>query len=104
MDQLHAMKPGESNVLVGMRLYLHTLLRLGLTCLDLLLNLFGYIRAYPVNSGSATFTGSHVHYIDYDRKKLSKFMESDRFASEMIKGFGQVSSKMVSKVMMIFCN
>jgi len=48
---------------------------------------------YPVNDGSATFTGSHVQYTDFDREGLSMFLTHDGPASEIIKGFGQVATK-----------
>jgi len=47
---------------------------------------------YKVNGGVATFTGSHVHFIDYDRTMMSGFMDYSGPASDMVKGFGQVAS------------
>jgi len=53
----------------------------------------GY-EAYPftVNAGTtgATFTGSHVQYIDYDRDKMRFFMENAASADTMIKGMGEL--------------
>jgi len=46
---------------------------------------------YKVNGGVATFTGSHVHYLDFDRYEMAHFMTHDRPASEMLKAFGQVA-------------
>jgi len=51
---------------------------------------------YPVNDGAATFTGSHVHYFDLDREGVSDFMNSGSAGSEIITGFGQVSSKYIN--------
>jgi len=48
---------------------------------------------FPVNDGLATFTGSHVQYVDYDRFRLSNFMSKDRPASDMVKGMGEVITK-----------
>jgi len=48
---------------------------------------------FPVNDGLATFTGSHVQYVDYDRWRLSNFMSKDRPASDMVKGMGEVITK-----------
>lgn len=48
---------------------------------------------YPVNGGITTFTGSHVQYTDFDREGLTTFLNHDSPASEIIKGFGQVTSR-----------
>jgi len=45
---------------------------------------------YYVNDGSASFTGSHVQYVDYARKALAEFMTHDGPASDFVKGFGEV--------------
>lgn len=45
---------------------------------------------FPVNNGIATFTGSHVQYIDYDRQLLSEFMTHDGPAKDMVKGAGEL--------------
>lgn len=45
---------------------------------------------YPVNDGMANFTGSHVHYVDYDREMMSKFMRTDKPASDMVVGMGEM--------------
>ena len=45
---------------------------------------------FPVNNKAATFTGSHVQYADYDRKKLSKFMSDSGPASDFLVGFGEM--------------
>lgn len=46
---------------------------------------------YYVNGNGASFTGSHVQYADFDRDGLAAFITHDGAASDMIKGFGQVS-------------
>lgn len=51
---------------------------------------FGESYPFYVNKGSASFTGSHVQYVDYYRKYLASFMESDYPASEIVKGFGEL--------------
>lgn len=47
---------------------------------------------YFVNNGAASFTGSHVHTIDYDREGLGEFMTHSGAASEIIKGFGPAAT------------
>jgi hypothetical protein len=51
-------------------------------------------EAYPwyVNEQSASFTGSHIQYTDFDRESLAEFMTHSGPAMDMIKGFGQVAS------------
>ena len=48
-------------------------------------------ETYPwqMESG-ATFTGSHVHTIDYDRAAFADFMNNDSAASEMFQGAGHL--------------
>jgi hypothetical protein len=50
--------------------------------------------SYPwvVNAATsgATFTGSHVQYIDYDREKLADFMNNGKSAADMVKGSGNL--------------
>eukprot|EP00934_Nitzschia_sp_Nitz4_P001248 Nitzschia sp. Nitz4//scaffold17_size182527//93321//96006//NITZ4_001857-RA/size182527-snap-gene-0.297-mRNA-1//-1//CDS//3329539349//1248//frame0 len=48
--------------------------------------------AYSVNSGAASFTGSHVHTIDFDRAGLADFLTHDGPASEILMGFGEAST------------
>jgi len=50
---------------------------------------------WVVNSKSASFTGSHIHYIDYDRSMLASFMDDDApsKAQGMVKGAGNAVSK-----------
>lgn len=50
------------------------------------------IESYPwgVNGDVATFTGSHVQYIDIDRDMLAKFMEHSHSAESMIRGAGSL--------------
>ncbi len=45
--------------------------------------------AWEMESG-ATFTGSHVHTIDYDRAALADFLNNDSAASEMFQGAGHL--------------
>ncbi len=45
---------------------------------------------FPINNGSATFGGSHVQYIDYDRDMMSEFMSHDGPASDMVVGVGNM--------------
>jgi len=47
-------------------------------------------RPYYVNGGSASYTGSHVQYVDYDRLRLSKLMESNATAAKAFKQSGSV--------------
>lgn len=49
-------------------------------------------QSYPfgVNGDVATFTGSHVQYIDIDRDMLAKFMEHSHSAESMIRGAGSL--------------
>jgi len=45
-----------------------------------------------VKSG-ATFTGSKIHYIDYNRKKFANFLSGSQPASKMVKGGGILYDK-----------
>lgn len=45
---------------------------------------------FPVNDGAASFTGSHVQYVDYDRMGLSTFMDYENPASDFVVGSGEV--------------
>ncbi|KAL7577323.1 hypothetical protein ACA910_002061 [Epithemia clementina (nom. ined.)] len=49
-------------------------------------------ESYPyfVNDGAASFTGSHLQYVDYERYELAMFMESDYPASTFVKGMGEM--------------
>ena len=50
-------------------------------------------ETYPwVMDSGATFTGSHIHTIDYDRAAFADFMNNDVAASEMFKGAGHLFS------------
>ncbi len=51
---------------------------------------------YPVNDGAATFGGSHIQYVDYDRSKFASFMESDMPASDMVTGMGEMVERVVN--------
>jgi len=52
-------------------------------------------ESYPwyVNDGTASFTGSHIQYVDFDREGLDEFMLDAAPARRIIKGFGQVATK-----------
>lgn len=49
-------------------------------------------ESYPfiVNDNGASFTGSHVQYVDYDREMLAEFMTHDESAAGMVKAAGSV--------------
>ena len=50
-------------------------------------------ETYPwVMDSGATFTGSHIHTIDYDRAAFADFLNNDSAASEMVQGSGQLFS------------
>jgi Ca2+-binding RTX toxin-like protein len=50
-------------------------------------------ETYPwVMDSGATFTGSHVHTIDYDRAAFADFLNNDSAASEMFQGAGHLFS------------
>ena len=55
---------------------------------------YGPLRyeSYPffVNEGAASFTGSHLQFVDYEREGLAMYMESDLPASSSVKGMGEV--------------
>ena len=40
-----------------------------------------------------TFTGSHIHTIDYDRTKFADFMNNNNSAKDMVKGSGKLFNK-----------
>jgi Ca2+-binding RTX toxin-like protein len=43
-----------------------------------------------VMESGVTFTGSHLHYVDYDRAKFADFLTNDSPASEMVLGSGHL--------------
>eukprot|EP00406_Dinophysis_acuminata_P007158 CAMPEP_0179231102 /NCGR_PEP_ID=MMETSP0797-20121207/11171_1 /TAXON_ID=47934 /ORGANISM="Dinophysis acuminata, Strain DAEP01" /LENGTH=764 /DNA_ID=CAMNT_0020938181 /DNA_START=98 /DNA_END=2392 /DNA_ORIENTATION=+ len=45
---------------------------------------------YTVNSNGASFTGSHVMYVDYDRAMLADFFSHNESAEGMVKGAGNL--------------
>ena len=50
-------------------------------------------ETYPwVMDNGATFTGSHIHTIDYDRAGFADFLNNDSAASEIVEGSGQLFS------------
>jgi 2',3'-cyclic-nucleotide 2'-phosphodiesterase (5'-nucleotidase family) len=51
-------------------------------------------ETYPWEmSSNATFTGSHIHTIDYDREKFATFLHNGKPASSMFKASGHLFSK-----------
>ena len=51
---------------------------------------------FPVNNGTATFGGSHLQYVDYDRTKFASFMSLDMPASDMVVGMGEMIENVVN--------
>ena len=51
---------------------------------------------WPVNDGAATFGGSHIQYVDYDRSSFAKYMETDMPASDMVVGMGDMIERVVN--------
>jgi hypothetical protein len=51
---------------------------------------------YPVNNGTASFGGSHVIYVDYDRDSLSTFMTNEDAASNMVTGMGNMIENVIN--------
>jgi hypothetical protein len=49
-----------------------------------------------VNEGTATFSGSHVQYVDYSRESLKDFMAYDEPASKMVTGMGEAIEYVVN--------
>lgn len=48
-------------------------------------------ETYPwMMSNGVSFTGSHIHTIDYDRADFADFMSSEDAAAEMVKGSGKL--------------
>ncbi|MEO1796029.1 MAG: calcium-binding protein [Pseudomonadota bacterium] len=47
--------------------------------------------AWEMDSG-VTFTGSHIHYLDYQRAGLADFLNNDMAASEILEGSGHLFS------------
>ena len=47
---------------------------------------------WPMANG-VTFTGSHIHTIDYDRAQFADFMKNDSPASDMVKGSGKLFNR-----------
>lgn len=50
----------------------------------------GESHPFAVNPSGASFTGSHVMYVDYDRSKLANFMENGDSAQGMVKDAGNM--------------
>jgi hypothetical protein len=49
-----------------------------------------------VNNGAATFSGSHVQYVDYAREGMANFMQSSEPASMMVTGMGEVIENVIN--------
>ena len=48
-------------------------------------------ETYPWQmKNGVTFTGSHIHTIDYDRAKFANFMNNNKSAKDMVKGSGKL--------------
>lgn len=48
-------------------------------------------ETYPWQmKNGVTFTGSHIHTIDYDRAKFANFMKNNKSAKDMVKGSGKL--------------
>jgi len=51
-------------------------------------------ETYPWKmKNGVTFTGSHIHTIDYDRKKFAEFMNNSKPASDMVVGSGKLYNR-----------
>ena len=50
----------------------------------------------PVNNGTATFGGSAIQYVDYDRTMFASFMSNDMPASDMVVGMGEMIENVVN--------
>ena len=50
----------------------------------------------PVNGGAAKFSGSHVSYVDYNRRGLANFMTSSQPASSFMKGAGTMLETVIN--------
>lgn len=59
---------------------------------------YGNIYSTPtwphVLKSGATFTGSKLHFVDYDRHKMADFLSNESPASDMVKGSGMVFDTM----------
>ena len=57
-----------------------------------------YGESYPfiVNPDGASFTGSHVMYVDYNRDMLSRFMHNGESAEGMVKDAGNMIESVVN--------
>jgi hypothetical protein len=51
---------------------------------------------WPVNDGAATFGGSHIQFVDYDRSLFASFMSTDMPASDMVVGMGEMIEKVIN--------
>eukprot|EP00986_Skeletonema_menzelii_P002778 scaffold790_cov149-Skeletonema_menzelii.AAC.23 len=51
---------------------------------------------WPVNDGAASFGGSHVQYVDYDRSLFAKYMSTEMPASDMVVGMGEMIQRVVN--------
>ena len=51
---------------------------------------------WPVNDGAATFGGSHIQYVDYDRSSFAEFMSNELPASDMVTGMGEMIERVIN--------
>ena len=51
---------------------------------------------WPVNDGAATFGGSHIQYVDYDRSLFASYMGTDMPASDMVTGMGDMIENVIN--------
>ena len=49
-----------------------------------------------MNDGAATFGGSHIQYVDYDRSSFAEFMSNELPASDMVTGMGEMIEKVIN--------
>lgn len=56
-------------------------------------NIYGTETYAQVMTSGATFTGSHIHTIDYSREEFASFMENGEAASTMVEGSGFLFNK-----------
>ena len=49
-----------------------------------------------MNDGAASFGGSHIQYVDYDRSLFAKYMSTEMPASDMVVGMGEMIQRVVN--------
>jgi len=67
-----------------------------LTCRPIFYEHFYYRFKFPVNDGNATFGGSHIQYVDYNRALMSEYMTHDEPASTMVVGAGNMIETIIN--------